>query len=302
MPGVTTMTARFGGALTALITPFRDGVLDRDAMAGLIEQQLGGGIDGLVPCGTTGEGATLEPDEHAAIVRFVVEQVRGRVPVIAGAGSNSTRRAIALQQAMKAAGADATLQVTPYYNKPNQPGLIAHFRAIVEACPHPTILYNVPGRTGCDLLPATVGELARNPNIVGVKEATGSVARAQEVLNAVPAGFAVFSGEDAFILPLLAMGGHGVISVMSHVAPHRVAGLIDAHAAGEIARARQLARELSCLAPLMFVDTNPIPVKTACAAMGLCREEFRLPLVPMAADKKADLISRLRACGVELRG
>ncbi|MFH1810453.1 MAG: 4-hydroxy-tetrahydrodipicolinate synthase [Pseudomonadota bacterium] len=295
------MTARFSGAMTALITPFKNGEFDRDAMAGLIEQQLAAGIDGLVPCGTTGEGATLEPEEHAQVVRFVVEQVKGRVPVIAGAGSNNTKKAIALQKLVKECGADATLQVTPYYNKPNQAGLLAHFSAIVEACAHPTILYNVPSRTGCDMLPATLGELARNPSIVGVKEATGSVARAQEVLNAVPEGFAVLSGEDAFVLPLLAMGGHGVISVMSHVAPHKLAGLIDAHAAGEVARARQLARELACLAQLMFVDTNPIPVKTACAAMGLCREEFRLPLVPMSADKKADLLSRLRACGVELR-
>jgi 4-hydroxy-tetrahydrodipicolinate synthase len=231
-------------------------------------------------------------------VRFVVEQVRGRVPVVAGAGSNDTHKAIALQKMVKEAGADGALQVTTYYNKPNQRGLLAHFRAIVEACPFPTLLYNVPGRTGCDLLPKTIGELAKNPSIVGVKEATGSVARAQEVLNAVPRDFAVLSGEDAFILPLLAMGGHGVISVMSHVRPAQVASLVDAHHQGDMARARDFARELTPFSKLMFVDTNPIPVKTACAAMGLCREEFRLPLVPMDSAERARFIADLSEAGL----
>ncbi|MBN2362168.1 MAG: 4-hydroxy-tetrahydrodipicolinate synthase [Deltaproteobacteria bacterium] len=292
------MAVQFRGAMTALITPFRDGAFDRDAMAGLIEQQLGAGIDGLVPCGTTGEGATLTLDEHRTVVRFVVEQVRGRVPVIGGAGSNNTHHAIELQKLVKEAGADGALQVTPYYNKPNQRGLVAHFRAVVDACPLPTLLYNVPGRTGCDLQPRSVSELAQHPSIVGIKEATGLAARAQEILNLVPPDFAVLSGEDAVILPLLAIGGHGVISVVSHVAPAAVAGLCDAAQQNDAVTARRLARQLAPLARLLFVDTNPIPVKTACAALGLCREELRLPLVAMEPADRDRFVADLRAIGV----
>jgi len=293
------MAARFRGALTALITPFKNGGFDRDAMANLIEQQISAGIDGLVPCGTTGEGATLTMDEHRSVVRFVVEQVRGRVPVIGGAGSNNTRHAIALQQLVKEAGADGALQVTPYYNKPNQRGLIAHFRAVVEACPFPTLLYNVPGRTGCDLQPKSVAELAKNANIVGIKEATGLAARAQEILNLVPPDFAVLSGEDAVILPILAIGGHGVISVISHVAPAAVAGLCDAALKNDTAAAQRFSRQLAPLARLLFIDTNPIPVKTACAALGLCSDEFRLPLVAMEPDERTKFVADLRALGIE---
>lgn len=288
------MTKKFSGALTALITPMKNQRFDHDAMATLIEQQLSAGIDGLVPCGTTGEGATLAPDEHAEVVRFVVERVADRVPVIAGAGSNNTQRAIDLQRMVKEAGADGALQVTPFYNKPNQRGLEAHFLAIVEAAPLPTILYNVPGRTSCDLLPGTVAKLAQDPNIVAIKDATGSAARAQALRNAVPQDFALLSGEDAFILPFLALGGDGVISVMSHVAPAKVATLIDAFVAGDLPRAQALAKALLPLADLMFVDTNPIPVKTACAAMGLCEQEFRLPLVPMEPKQRTEFVNTLR--------
>lgn len=288
------MAKRFSGALTALITPFKNNAFDREAMDRLIEQQITAGIDGLVPCGTTGEGATMQPDEQAEIVRFVVERVAGRVPVIAGAGANNTQRAMDLQKLVKEAGADGALQVTPYYNKPNQRGLQAHFTAIVEAAPLPTLLYNVPGRTGCDLLPETVGELAKNPHIVGIKDATGSASRAQALRNAVDDDFSLFSGEDAFILPFMALGGDGVISVMSHVAPASVAGLIDAVQAQNWQRARKLSAALLPLADHMFVDTNPIPVKTACAAMGFCEEEFRLPLLAMQEDKKGPFVRKLR--------
>lgn len=289
----------FSGSFVALITPFKNGSVDEAAFKAFVKWQIDEGTDGLVPCGTTGEGATLTMDEHRSVVRFVVEQVRGRVPVIGGAGSNSTRHAIALQQLVKEAGADGALQVTPYYNKPNQRGLIAHFRAVVEACPLPTLLYNVPGRTGCDLQPRSVAELAKNPSIVGIKEATGLAARAQEILNLVPADFAVLSGEDAVILPILAIGGHGVISVISHVAPAAVAGLCDAALKNDAATAQRLSRQLAPLAKLLFIDTNPIPVKTACAALGLCSEEFRLPLVAMEHDERAKFVSDLRALGVE---
>jgi 4-hydroxy-tetrahydrodipicolinate synthase len=293
------MAVKFRGALTALITPFKNGAFDRDAMANLIEQQLAAGIDGLVPCATTGEGPTLTLDEHRSIMRFVVERVHGRVPVIGGAGSNNTRHAIELQKMVKEAGADGALQVTPYYNKPNQRGLIAHFRAIVDACPLPTLLYNVPGRTGCDLQPKSVSELAKHPSIVGIKEATGLAARAQEIINLVPPDFAVLSGEDAVILPLLAIGGHGVISVVSHVAPAAVVGLCDAAQKNDSAAAQRYSRQLAPLARLLFFDTNPIPVKTACAALGLCCEEFRLPLVPMEAEERAKFVADLKAIGVE---
>ena len=288
------MAKIFSGALTALITPFKNNQFDREAMDRLIEQQISAGIDGLVPCGTTGEGATMQPDEQAEIVRFVVERVAGRVPVIAGAGANSTQRAIELQKRVKEAGADGALQVTPYYNKPNQRGLQAHFLAIVEAAPLPTLLYNVPGRTSCDLLPASVAELAKNPHIVGIKDATGSAARAQALRNVGGDDFCLFSGEDAFILPFMALGGDGVISVMSHVAPASVAAMIDAIQAQNWAQARRLAAALLPLADLMFVDTNPIPVKTACAAMGLCEEEFRLPLLAMEDEQKGPFIRKVR--------
>lgn len=293
------MTKAFSGAFTALVTPFKNGAFDPEAMDRLIENQLAAGIHGLVPCGTTGEGATLAPQEHAEVVRFVVQQVKGRVPVIAGAGSNNTQKAIDLQRLCKEAGADATLQVTPYYNKPNQRGLLAHFRAIVDACPHPTVLYNVPGRTNCDMQAATVVELSNHPSIVGVKEATGSPARAQDILRQVPKDFAVLSGEDAFVLPLLAMGGHGVISVMTHVVPSWVSTMYNSYHAGDINKARELARKLAPVADLMFVDTNPIPVKTAVAAMGICQEEFRLPLVKMPAEQRLDLLAKLKQAGVE---
>ena len=285
----------FVGAMTALVTPFKDGHVDAAALGLLVQEQLDAGIDGLVPCGTTGEAPTLEPDEHAQVIRIVVEAVRqrgGKVPVIAGTGSNSTAHTIAASRAAEAAGADGLLVVTPYYNKPTQEGLYRHFRAIADAVPLPIIIYNIPGRTGCDMSVETLVRLAAaEPRIVGVKEATGSVARAQEVVRRLGDRLAVLSGEDALNLPIYAVGGQGCISVVSNVVPRLVADAYDAAAAGEFVKARELHRQTLGLAEALFVETNPIPVKAALAMMGTIGPEIRAPLYAMSGPAR----ERLRA-------
>ncbi|MGB1699119.1 MAG: 4-hydroxy-tetrahydrodipicolinate synthase, partial [Nannocystaceae bacterium] len=220
----------FRGALTALITPFDGPRVDFEALDRLVSRQLDAGIHGLVPCGTTGEAATLSRDEHLKVVERVVQRVAGRVPVIAGAGSNDTRDAIELAKACEAKGADGTLQVTPYYNRPPQEGLVAHFEAIANACERPIILYNVPSRTGCDMQSATVAKLSAHPRIVGIKEATGDLGRASEIRRACGDSFTLLSGDDFTILPFLSVGGHGVISVVSNVVPKLIVDLVDAPA------------------------------------------------------------------------
>ena len=295
----------FRGALTALITPMRRTAggaseLDEPALVALVEAQIAAGIHGLVPCGTTGEATTLSAAEHLRVVELTVKTARRRVPVLAGAGANDTAHAVELAKACKAAGADGTLQVTPYYNKPTQAGLVAHFRAVAEASGLPVVVYNVPGRTGCDLLPETVAELAGDPKIVGIKEATGDLNRAARLreLLAGRRDFALLSGDDFTVFPFLALGGHGVISVTSHVAPQWVAGLCDAAAAGRWDEARALHDRHYPLARALFSQPNPIPVKAALALQGRCTDDIRLPLVPLDRPAREGLADTLRTLGL----
>jgi 4-hydroxy-tetrahydrodipicolinate synthase len=291
---------RFTGVITALVTPFHDdGSLDLDSYRKLIRQQIEDGVTGLVPMGTTGESVTLDDEEHSACVKACVEECRGKVPVIAGAGANSTKKAIAAHKRVASLGADAALHVTPYYNKPTQEGLYRHFKAIAESNPLPIILYNVPGRTGVDMLPETVARLAKDcPSIVGVKEATGSAARAQDVINKITRDdFAVLSGDDGLILGLLALGGHGVISVISHLCAKELAQMTKAFHDGNLAEAQKLSKRTSPLQSILFFRTSPIPVKTALAWKGICKKSFRLPLCPLDDGEEAQLKKMLSAEG-----
>jgi len=283
----------FRGAWTALVTPMRDGAIDVPALQGLVEQQIAGGIDGLVPCGTTGESPVLSPTEHVSVVRTVVDAVRGRVPVLAGAGSNCTREAVELAAECKALGVAGTLQITPYYNKPEQDGLIGHFQAIASAVDLPIIVYNVPGRTGCDIVAPTLARLAAStPAVVGVKEATASMARAAEIREQCGPDFAILSGDDFTVLPLMSLGGDGVISVISNLAPALMSGLCAAAAADRWAEARALHYQLLPLCRTLFRAANPIPAKAAMAMLGMCTAEIRLPLQPLPAD--SPILAELR--------
>ena len=290
---------RFAGAYTALITPFKNGKVDEERYRAHIEWQIEQGIHGLVPCGTTGESATLSHAEHEAVIRICVEQVKGRVPVIAGAGSNNTTEAISLTRFAKEVGADAALHITPYYNKPTQEGLYRHFKTIAGEVALPIIMYNVPGRTGCNMLPPTVARLSREvPNIAGIKEATANLVQISNVLEQCGPDFCVLSGDDFTVLPILSLGGCGVISVTSNIAPAKMAELCDAFAKGDLAQARRLHFELEPLNRVMFLETNPIPVKTALALMGRVEPDLRLPLVPLAAANEARLLETLKAAGL----
>jgi 4-hydroxy-tetrahydrodipicolinate synthase len=283
----------FEGAMTALVTPMRGGAVDDQALAALVEQQIAGGIDALVAVGTTGESATLSFDEHIHVVAQVVRAARKRVPVIAGAGSNSTLEAIELAKASREVGADGLLLVTPYYNRPNQEGLVRHFTAVVQAVPLPTIVYNVPARTGCDLLPETVARLCDVAPIVGIKEATGSLVRATQILARCGARMTVLSGDDFTAMPLYAIGARGVISVISNVAPAWMADMWDAAKAGDWPKARALHFKIQALTELLFAEPSPAPVKCAmalaAAKIGVpMTDELRPPLYPVTpalADK-----------------
>jgi 4-hydroxy-tetrahydrodipicolinate synthase len=253
-----------------------------------VEFQIRSGTDGIVPCGTTGESATLSYEEHERVIDIVIGAADGRVPVIAGTGSNNTKEAVVLTRYARKAGADAALVITPYYNKPTQKGLIAHFTAVAESADIPVILYNVPGRTGVNMAPETVARLAEIGNIVGVKEASGNLAQICDILRMTPKTFCVLSGDDALYYPMLALGAKGVISVVSNVAPKEMADLYDAFTLGELLKARELHFRLWPLMQALFIETNPIPAKTALAMMGKIREEFRLPLCTMSdANRKA---------------
>ncbi len=292
-------TGIFRGAFTALITPFKDGKVDEEAFRELIETQIEQGIDGLVPCGTTGESATLSHEEHEKVVRICVEQVRKRVPVLAGAGSNNTAEAIRLTQFAKSVGADGVLHITPYYNKPTQEGLYQHFKAIAAEAPLPIIMYNVPGRTGCNMLPATVARLAKDiPEVVGIKEATGSLVAASDILELCPSSFQVLSGDDFVALPMMAIGGCGVISVTSNIVPGRVSRLCHAFFEGNLEEARRIHFELMPLHRAMFLETNPIPVKTAYSLLKGRKLELRLPLVPLQSSNLEKLTEVLKASGL----
>ena len=282
----------FVGAMTALVTPFRDGNVDEAALAKLVETQIKAGIDGLVPCGTTGEAPTLEPDEQARVVRIVVEAARKRVPVIAGTGSNSTAHTIALSRAAHAAGADGLLVVTPYYNRPTQDGLLRHYKAVAEAVPLPIVVYNIPARTGVDMSVDTLARLAsEQPRIVAIKEATGSATRAQEIVRRLGDRLPVLSGEDALNLALYAVGARGCISVASNVIPHLVAQAWDAAAAGDFPRAREIHFKTLALTEALFAETSPTLVKAALAMTGSIGPEIRAPLYAMSGPAR----ERLRA-------
>jgi 4-hydroxy-tetrahydrodipicolinate synthase len=290
---------QFTGAFTALVTPFKNGTVDEEAYRAHIEWQIEQGINGLVPCGTTGESATLSHAEHAQVIKICVDQVKGRVPVLAGAGSNNTTEAIELTRYAKDAKADGALLITPYYNKPTQPGLIAHFAAIAKAVPMPFIVYNVPGRTSVNLLPQTVAALRKQvPEVVGIKEATGNLCQISEVIEYCGRNFTVLSGDDFTVLPTLAIGGHGVISVVSNVAPAMMRKLCKAWRKGDMEKAQRLHYRLAPLNRAMFIETNPIPAKTSLHLMGRMSSELRLPLVNMAPEVEAKLASVLKKSGL----
>ena len=284
------------GTFTALITPFRSGdvtQIDETALRTLVDAQIAGGISGLVPCGTTGETPTLSEAEQDRVIAIVVEQARGRVPVIAGTGGNDTAHVLARTMRARDLGADGALVVAPYYNKPTQEGLYQHFAYLAERVDLPIVLYNVPGRTGVSILPETILRLAQIPGIVAVKEASGSLDACSEIVASAPEEFAVLSGDDSLTLPIISVGGQGVISVASNIVPDAMSALTEAALAGEFARARELHQRLLPLCRAMFLDNNPIAVKTAAGVLGICSGDVRLPLTPMSAGNLAILESVL---------
>jgi 4-hydroxy-tetrahydrodipicolinate synthase len=277
----------FTGTGTALVTPFRaDGLLDEGTLRRLIQRQIDAGVDFLVPCGTTGESPTLTHEEHVRVVEIAIELAKGKVPVLAGAGGYSTAEVIAMARELAELGADGFLSVTPYYNKPTQEGLFQHYRAIAEAVPLPIILYSVQGRTGVNIEPATVKRLAQIENIVGIKEASGNVSQMAAILNAVPEDFIVLSGDDAITLPVISLGGRGVISVVSNEIPAEMSRLTRAALQGDFQTAREIHRRYHPLMEINFVESNPGPVKAAMAEMGLLEAVWRLPLVPPKAENQ----------------
>jgi 4-hydroxy-tetrahydrodipicolinate synthase len=289
----------FRGAITALVTPFRNGEVDEEAYRALVEWQIEQGIHGLVPCGTTGESATLSHEEHKQVIRICVEQVKGRIPVLAGAGSNNTREAIALTRGAKEAKADGALLITPYYNKPTQAGMVAHFKAIGEAVDMPFVVYNVPSRTSVNLLPETLAIMKKEiPQVVGVKEATGDLNQVSRVLEFCGQDFQVLSGDDFTALPTMAIGGRGVISVVSNFVPGKMSAMCDAFFAGNLEQAKSLHYEMGPLFRAAFLETNPVPAKTTLAWMGRIPFETRLPLVPMLPGNQEKLRGVLTEAGL----
>jgi 4-hydroxy-tetrahydrodipicolinate synthase len=292
----------FTGCGTAMVTPFRgDGSLDEPTLRNLIQRQIDAGVDFLVPCGTTGESPTLTHGEHVRVVEITVQLAKGRVPVLAGAGGYNTAEVIVLARELAAIGADGILSVTPYYNKPTQEGLYQHYRAIANAISLPIILYSVQGRTGVNIEPATVKRLAGIENIIGIKEASGSIAQMAAILNIVPDDFIVLSGDDAITLPLIALGGRGVISVVSNEIPAEMARLARLALRGDISGARAVHRRYHSLMEVNFVESNPIPVKAAMAEMGLLEPVWRLPLVPPKAENLARIRDVLTVVGLAER-
>ena len=289
----------FRGTGTALVTPFtRKGDIDEQALRRLVDFQIAGGVEALLPTGTTGESVTLDEDEQARVVAIVADQARGRVPVIAGAGSNATRKAISLAKRVLDAGADGVLIVAPYYNKPTQEGLFQHYEAIVDAIDAPVIVYNVPGRTASNIEAATALRIAELPNIAGIKEASGNIGQVMEILRNRPAGFAVWSGDDAVTLPFVALGADGVVSVVSNEVPKEFSKMVRSCLAGEFTAARKAHERLLPLMNVNFIESNPIPVKAALAMMGLIEEEYRLPVVPLQESNRPKLKAVLRELGL----
>jgi 4-hydroxy-tetrahydrodipicolinate synthase len=285
----------FRGSIVAIVTPFRNGKLDEKALANLVEFQIANGTDAIVPCGTTGESATLTHEEHRRVVEVVVAAAARRVPVIAGTGSNSTEEAISLTRHAKTAGADGVLLITPYYNKPTQEGLFQHYSAIARAVDIPIVLYNIPGRTSVNMLPPTVARLKNaHERIVGIKEGTGSLQQISELMQLCGEGFCLLSGDDFTAFPTMAVGGRGVISVTANVAPREMAEMIGLAEKGDYRGARVIHDRLFPLHEAMFLETNPIPVKTALALMGKCSAELRLPLCAMGKENAEKLARTLK--------
>ncbi|HVH07868.1 MAG TPA: 4-hydroxy-tetrahydrodipicolinate synthase [Myxococcota bacterium] len=288
----------FEGVLTALVTPFRDGAVDERVLAELVELQVAAGVDGVVPCGSTGEAATLTHAEHRRVVEVVVSAARGRVQVLAGTGSNSTAEAVELTRHAKEAGADGALLISPYYNKPTQEGIVAHYAEVARQTAFPLVVYNIPGRTASNILPGTLARLAEIEQVVGVKEACGNLDQMAHVIAAVPDDFAVLSGDDSLTLPLLAIGGKGVIATAANVVPAETVELVRAFRAGDVPRARELHYRLLPLVDALFTETNPIPVKAALALRGLILEELRLPLVRISPPNRERLQSAMKDLGL----
>ena len=285
----------FKGVFVAIVTPFKNGKIDEEALRGLIDFQIAGSVDGIVPCGTTGESATLNHEEHDQVIRIAVDACKGKASVLAGTGSNSTQEAIQLSRNAKNAGADGLLQITPYYNKPNQEGLYHHFSSIADAVDLPIVLYNVPSRTSVNMVPETVVRLAKIENIVGIKEASGSLQAISKIIDNCGKDFTVLSGDDPLLWPILAIGGKGVISVTANILPAKVAALCKAAAIGDIAGARSLHYELMDINDSLFIDTNPIPVKAALHLMGKIENELRGPLIKLSKDT-LERLKKAMAC------
>ena len=290
--------ARIEGCLTAIVTPFKGGRVDFDSLAKLVEWQIEQGVDGIVAVGTTGESATLDVEEHVAVIAATVKAAKGRVPVVAGAGGNATSEALALTKASEDAGADALLHVTPYYNRPSQEGLFRHFEAIAKATKLPIILYNVPSRTACDLLTDTVVRLVDFDNIIGIKDATGNLVRGSELVAKVGDKITILSGDDGTSFPLYACGGRGVISVVSNVAPKLMSDMWDHVKAGNWDKAKQCHMELRVLNQMLFAEPSPAPTKAALSLLGRCAPDVRLPLVPATAGLLEQLRNEMRTAGL----
>lgn len=298
--GIPVKHTIFRGVATAMVTPMTATGVDYDALARLIDFQLESGVNALLAVGTTGESATLSSEERKAVIRFTVRRVNGAVPVIAGTGTNNTAHVLEFTKSACDDGADAVLVVTPYYNKATQAGLIAHYSAVADASDKPVIAYNVPSRTGCNLLPQTLSVLADHPNIAAVKEASGNMAQVVELFALCRDRLDIYSGEDAITVPILAMGSAGCISVASNVVPRQMVAMTDAFFAGDIARAASIQCELLPLMRLLFSEVNPIPAKAALSAMGFGQEHLRLPLTPMSDDGRVRLLAELRHLGVNV--
>ncbi len=289
----------FEGLYTAIVTPFRNGVVDEESLRALIREQIEAGVDGIVPCGSTGESATLSYEEHEQVISIAIEEARGACRVIAGTGSNSTAEACRLTRFANDAGADAALLISPYYIKPTQHGHVLHYRKIADESGLSLIVYNIPGRTGVNMLPETIAEIAEIPNVVGIKEASGSLDQVSRIIQLCGGGFEVLSGDDSLTLPMMAVGAVGVISVVSNVAPARFGEMVRLARAGDFAGARRIHYELLPLMQALFLETNPIPVKTALALMGkIRRDELRLPLTPMTAANRGRLEQALARAGL----
>lgn len=290
----------FTGAATAIITPLTEAGIDFDKLGKMIEWQISEGIDALVVTGTTGEGSTLTDEEHKAVIKYSVEKVAGRVPVIAGTGSNDTAYAVDLTKYACEVGADAMLLVTPYYNKATQQGLIKSFEIVADASTKPCILYNVPSRTGCNLTPASCAVLAKHPNIVAIKEASGNISQIAQIAHLCGDEIDIYSGNDDQIIPVMSLGGKGVISVLSNILPKETSEMCHKYMDGDTAGALKMQLDYLPLIDALFCEVNPIPVKAACAAMGWCENYLRLPLTPMEADHEAKLLSLMREAGINV--